>query len=88
MLVDAAQMGSRPGEVRWLSWQETEGISSSTHTLPPSILATYLVNELHCEVALLGVQPKALEFDDPLSREMKAAIREVIQGCQKIFGQI
>ena len=57
VLADAAQMGMQPGTVRWLPWQETTGLSASTHTLPLHILAQYLTAELGCEVALLGIQP-------------------------------
>jgi hydrogenase 3 maturation protease len=80
LLVDAAQMNEIPGVVRWLSWQETTGISASTHSLPPYVLAQYLTAEFGCEVALLGIQPLRNLADQPLSPVVQAAVNEVVQG--------
>lgn len=57
IMVDAAQFFAVPGEVRWLQWEQTTGISASTHTLPPHMFARYITSELDCEVALIGIQP-------------------------------
>lgn len=67
LLIDAAQMDAIPGAVCWLDWQDTTGFSPSTHTLPPHVLAHYLINELGCEVALLGIQPENTAIGAPLS---------------------
>lgn len=83
LLVDAARMGLQPGEIRWLDWREAEGISSSTHTLPPSVLAQYLVNELNCAVVLLGIQPETLDFDEPVTPAVEAAINAVAEELAK-----
>jgi len=74
LLVDAAQMGDPPGSVRWLPWQETIGLSASTHTLPIHMFGTYLTQELGCEMALLGIQPAQNTLDAPLSSEVAAAV--------------
>jgi len=58
ILVDSAQLNQPPGTVRWLPWQETTGLSATTHTMPPYMLARYLTAELGCEVALIGIQPE------------------------------
>lgn len=80
LLVDAAQMDAPPGAVCWLDWQETTGISASTHTLPLHLLARYLVAELGCEVALLGIQPAANVPGAPLSPEVEEAVDAVAAG--------
>jgi hydrogenase 3 maturation protease len=80
LLIDAAQMGDPPGTVRWLNWQDTTGISASTHTLPPYMLAQYLTSEFGCEVALIGIQPLSNEMDAPLSPIMQQAVEVVIEG--------
>ncbi len=74
LLVDAAQMGAEPGEVRWIAWQDTTGISASSHSLPPYMLAKFLAGDLGCEVALLGIQPAQNAFDTPLSAPVAAAV--------------
>jgi hydrogenase 3 maturation protease len=67
LLADAAQMGAPPGAVRWLDWRAAAGLDASTHTLPLGLFAEYLVAELGCQVALLGVQPARHAFGSPLT---------------------
>ncbi len=73
VFIDAAQMDAEPGSVRWLDWRETSGLSASTHTLPPYVLAKFLVAELGCAVALLGIQPARNAIAAPLSPVMQHA---------------
>ena len=56
LLVDAVEMGEQPGHIRWVEMDEIEGMSASTHSLPLSMLASFLNWELKCEVTLLGIQ--------------------------------
>lgn len=73
VIVDAAEMGEEPGTIRWLDWATSDGLSGSTHTLPPSVLATFLVESMGCEVVLLGVQPASVDFGAPMSPAVEAA---------------
>lgn len=73
--IDAADHGQPPGATAWIDWAEADGLSASTHTLPPSVLATYLVAELGCRVALIGIQPAALDLNAPLSPAVERACR-------------
>ncbi len=79
LLVDAAQMGAASGEVRWLTFEELEGLSASTHTLPLSMFAQYLRAEVGCEVILLGIQPAQMEFGMDLSPTVQKAMDDVVQ---------
>jgi hydrogenase maturation protease HycI len=78
LLVDAARMDEPPGTVRWLAWQQTSGLSASTHTMPPYVIARYLNSELGCEVALVGIQPAHLNMDDPPSAPVQKALVDVV----------
>jgi hydrogenase 3 maturation protease len=78
ILIDAAELGQAPGTVKWLDWTDAEGMSASTHTLPPSIFAQFLVRELSCQVILAGIQPRHLEFEQAVSREVRAAVTRVV----------
>ncbi|NDJ77697.1 MAG: hydrogenase maturation protease [Chloroflexi bacterium] len=80
LLVDAAQMNAEPGTVRLLDWQDTTGLSATTHTLPPYMLAKFLTMDLGCTVALLGMQPFGNLPDTPLSDPMQAVVEEVVAG--------
>jgi hydrogenase 3 maturation protease len=71
--IDAAQLGATPGTAAWVDWREADGLSASTHTLPPSVLAAFLTQELGCQVALIGIQPAGLEMGQPLSTSVERA---------------
>ena len=86
ILVDAALMGDDPGAVRWLDWQDTIGLGGSTHTLPPSLLARFLVEDIGCAVSLIGIQPAANDLDTPLSAVVEAAVEEVVAALETTIG--
>jgi hydrogenase 3 maturation protease len=87
LFVDAAQMDEEPGVIRWLSWEEVDGISASTHTLPLGVLARYLVNELGCEVALLGIQPASDAVEALFSPQVAKAVDSVVDALSKLLSQ-
>ena len=86
LLIDAAQMGAAPGTICLLPWQETEGISASTHTLPLHVFAGYISNEMNCEVLLLGIEPTDISFGAPLSEPVHQALHEVARELPVVLG--
>ncbi len=79
LMVDAADLSAEPGATAWLDWQQTDGLSGSTHTLPPSVLARFLVGELACRLALLVIQPAHLDFGGALSPSVRRTADRVIE---------
>jgi hydrogenase 3 maturation protease len=77
LLVDAANLGQPAGAFQWVEWHNADGMSASTHTLPPNVLARFLVEELSCRVILVGIQPAHLDFDRPVSIEVLRAVESV-----------
>lgn len=87
LLVDAADMDEAPGTVKWLDWEDTDGLSGSTHTLPLHILSNYLVLEFGCQVALLGIQIQQLNMTlgDPLSACVADAVDGIVSTlCEEL----
>jgi hydrogenase 3 maturation protease len=72
--IDAAHLEQPPGTVAWVDWRDADGMSASTHTLPPSVLATFLSADLGCRVSLLGIQPATLDMDCDPSLDVAAAV--------------
>lgn len=85
LLVDAAQMNEPPGTVGWLAWQDTSGLSASTHTLPPHIFASFLTAELKCAVALVGIQPADTTIGARLSPAVQIAVDGVARALAEAF---
>lgn len=84
VIIDAAQMGADPGEIRWLAWEAAVGVTAVTHGQPLSTLAQYLINELACRVALLGIQPAHLDPGQSISPPVRSAIRRIVNTFSKI----
>lgn len=85
LLIDAAEMGECPGTIRLIDMDEIEGMSASTHSLPLSMLANYLVLELGCTVILLGIQPKSNDVGESTSHEVAGAVRDVVSTIVESF---
>jgi hydrogenase maturation protease HycI len=84
LFIDAAQMDEPAGTIRWLTPQETDGFGASTHSLPFSVLATYLTAELGCEVALIGLQPAANRLGVSLSPAVAHAVNQLAAGLPTV----
>lgn len=78
LLIDAAEMGEQPGTIRLIEMDAIEGMSASTHTLPLSMLAKYLVLEIGCQVVLLGIQPELTDVGEGLTRKVQQAVGEIV----------
>jgi len=61
-----------------VDWRETDGLSATTHTLPPSVLVQFIQHELGCPVELILIQPDDIEFDHPVSPAVQDTIDQVV----------
>jgi hydrogenase 3 maturation protease len=85
LLIDAAAMDKAPGSVAWISEEDIDGMSASTHSLPLSMLARYLKLEIGCEVNLLGIQPVSNEVGETVSPQVLQAVEEVAAGLEEVL---
>ena len=69
IMVDAADMGLEPGEIRRVQKEKIGVMTISTHGIPVSVLMNYLERSVK-EVILIGIQPKTM------SGEMSKVVRE------------
>ncbi len=83
LLVDAADMGKAPGAIDWISEDDIDGMSASTHSLPLSMLVKYLTLELDCKVMLLGIQAASNEVGEEVSAEVLEAVKEIVNGLDE-----
>ncbi|HEX7485949.1 MAG TPA: hydrogenase 3 maturation endopeptidase HyCI [Vicinamibacterales bacterium] len=75
--IDAADQDQAAGTTAWIDWRDADGMSASTHTLPPSVLANFLSTDVGCRVALIGVQPATLEMGRGLSPAVATAVQQL-----------
>jgi hydrogenase 3 maturation protease len=82
IIVDAADMGEAPGEVRVIDAGSVGGASFATHGLPLSVLAGYLSSEIGCTVILVGIQAFSVDFGEKISSQVAAGVRMAAQALE------
>ena len=87
LIIDAAQLGTNPGNSRLLSPRKVKGLSISTHTLPLNVFAEFVKRETGSKVKILAIQPKDLEFGEGMTDELTRTAEELtaillrVDGC-------
>jgi hydrogenase 3 maturation protease len=87
LMIDSALMNLKPGELKLIATDKIKGIAVSTHALPLNLLAEYLQNVTGAKIILLAIQPKSLEFNSHLTRELQEAANKIADILTKIFSE-
>ena len=77
VIVDAAEMGEKPGTARFIKREEVTGVTFSTHLLPLSVMLDYLGNSFEFKTIVIGIEPKDMGFDHKVSQEVALAVKTV-----------
>ena len=85
ILIDAAQMDEPPGTIQLIPLESIDGMSASSHSLPLSMLASYLTAEIGCEVCVLGIQPAQNEIGSKLSSAVQKAVDEITKELRNLY---
>jgi hydrogenase 3 maturation protease len=88
LIVDAADMGEKPGAIQFIAEESIDGMSASTHSLPLSMLARYLVLDLHCTVKLLGIQPGSNDVGERVSPQVLQAVDEIVEELDTLLCRV
>ncbi len=78
LFIDAAHLDESPGTVQLIPLEIIDGMSASSHSLPLSILARYIISELGSQVEVLGIQSAQNEIDTGLSTPVTAAVESIL----------
>ena len=85
LLIDAANFRGHVGETRLIIGSQIGGQAVSTHSLPLSIFIKYVEKSIGVQVMLLGVQPKTIEFYQPMSPEIEDAASSIADTLHKVL---
>jgi len=88
VIIDSADMGKKAGDVLLIEPKNVVGISFSTHSLPLNIMADYISKDINCEVVIIGIQPKTIEFGKPVSKEVVKAVKYTADVIRDIIVKI
>ena len=79
LIIDAANFGGLPGEIRIIPGEYIPNSTLTTHTFPIKIIAKMLEEDTGCELFFIGIQPKLLELGEGLSSEVVQTAEEIIK---------
>jgi len=78
LLIDAAFLGSKSGEVNLVDPEIIANyFSISTHTLPLKIFCDYVKKATGAKIGLLLIEPKSIEFGEGLSVEVQTTAKQL-----------
>ena len=86
LLIDAAIIGLKPGEMRLMDPQRIADFSAiSTHMLPLRLFCEYLTATTKAKIALLLIEPKNVEFGEGLTPDVQAAAEKIANILLRVF---
>lgn len=85
IIVDSVDMEQEPGSLLLIDPQVVEGVSFSTHMLPVKMIVDYFLESLKCEIVIIGIQPKTLEFGETVSEEVKKSTIQIADVISQIL---
>jgi hydrogenase 3 maturation protease len=89
ILIDAADFGGAPGEVRVFELNELEGIAITTHRPSLAMLGEYLQSETSAGIFVIGIQPADREFGEglsPAARRASIVVADALRTALNRFG--
>ena len=75
LLVDAVHLDTKPGDFAIVDPGRIEHGGLSTHDASPSLFLNFLVEEIKCNVFLLGVQPERIALGTGISETVRETLR-------------
>lgn len=79
ILVDGAELGLQPGEIRLLCGSELVDMGGGSHGFPMTALLEQLAVLSNAEILLLGIQIETLERGSSLSSPVEQAVDEIVR---------
>lgn len=86
IMIDAVELGKRPGTIVLLDLKRIENTVFLTHKLPLKLMLDYLAAEMTFTTVFIGIQPKSLVFGVPVSKPVNRAGRELADALLSSFG--
>ena len=77
VILDAADLSAKPGTVKILSPAAINNASFSTHRMPLKIMIAYLEQFLQCEMIVIGIQPRLLEYAASCSPVVDKSVKKL-----------
>lgn len=86
LLVDAADFGGEPGEVRVASPEDVSGLMMGTHAPPLSVFMSILKEDTGADVYLVAIQTASTKLGDTMCSDVLRAVAELVLDLGKLMG--
>ena len=83
IIIDAAEIGKKPGEFSILSKNELSSLVISTHSIPLPVILEYLDSFINAKIIILGIQVKCTELGKKMSNEVRKSIRRICEFIER-----
>jgi hydrogenase 3 maturation protease len=88
LLVDAAILGLKPGEMRFVFPEQLMDFPAiTTHVLPLRIFCEYITKMAEAKIALLLIEPEDTEFGEGLTPTVQATAEKVAVMLRKLLSK-
>lgn len=77
LLIDAADFGGEPGEIRVASGNDVGGLMLGTHAPPLSMLMRLLSDDTEADVYIVAIQAVSTALGDTMCPEVRRAVDEL-----------
>ena len=88
LLVDAADFGGEPGDVRIAAKGDVHGLALGTHAAPLSMFMALAAGETGATVHLVAIQAKSTEFGGTMCEEVRAAVGRLASALEAILARL
>jgi hydrogenase 3 maturation protease len=85
IIIDAADLGIKPGEIKIMNPDEISGITFCTHSLPLKVMTDYLLDSFKFSITVIGIQPKTLEVGASPSKAVLKAVDRLSESLSKLI---
>ena len=79
ILLDAVEMGKKPGYTELITKDQIANYNISTHAMPISFLIKYLESTCPAELIILGIQPKNMGLINEMSIEVQNSVKIILK---------
>jgi hydrogenase 3 maturation protease len=85
VILDAADFGGKPGEVRVIPEEAIPETTLTTHMVPMNVVSKLLTEGTGAKAVFIGIQPKTVALGEGLSPEVRQAADEIVAAVLKNF---
>ncbi len=79
IIIDAADFGGRPGEIRIIPEEAVPDVIHSTHSFPLNVVSRLIADDTGSEVFFVGIQYRSMDFGETISAEVLDSAKKIME---------